>query len=94
MSAALCRHVSGARFRSARSRGHQRPGTLAPRQAFLPPCPGRIPASPALSKAHNFPRRHACVGLLQIGITPMIGKNDVETEIFDQAAARQVCCTC
>ncbi|KAL4435412.1 hypothetical protein ABPG77_006174 [Micractinium sp. CCAP 211/92] len=26
----------------------------------------------------------------KIGVTPMIGKNDVETEIFDQAAARQV----
>lgn len=62
---------------------------LVPRRAFASrrPCPSW----------HSLPD-HATVKVAlcldvrvpQIGVTPMIGKNDVETEIFDQAAARQV----
>ena len=36
------------------------------------------------------PSVHSSLRSLQIGVTPMIGVNDVESEVFRQADARQV----
>ncbi|KAL4419835.1 hypothetical protein ABPG75_006933 [Micractinium tetrahymenae] len=45
----------------------------------------------AIQAANNTYQQALGVNMTtKIGVTPMIGKNDVETEVFDQAAARQV----